>query len=448
TPTKIAARPPRGFGPDLIKRLPSPTDKSRMTSETRNPSVSLKSTFRFPPSPRGATMTDDVLILSGTRTPIGSLNGALASVSAPQLGSICVREALSRADAPPDQVDEVILGNVVSAGVGQNPARQAAIHAGVPVGVGATTVNKVCGSGLKAVMLAAQAVRLGDADLIVAGGMESMSQAPYLLPKARQGYRLGHGELLDAVIHDGLWDVYDQQNMGGFGDRCAAKFNFSRQEQDDFAVRSYTRALAAMDSGVLAAEIVPVETRDRKTTVLVSADEEPQRFNEEKLRSLRPAFGADGTVTAGNASSVNDGAAALTICSRRKCEELGVVPIARIVGSATFSQEPEWFTTAPIGALRKLTAALEWPLDSIDLFEINEAFAVVTMAAERELNLPAKKVNILGGAVSLGHPIGCTGARILITLLTALRHSGGKRGITCLCIGGGEAIALAIELTS
>ena len=341
----------------------------------------------------------------------------------------------------------MILGNVVSAGLGQNPARQASIHAGLPTSVGATTVNKVCGSGLKAVMLAEQAIRLGDANLVVAGGMESMSRAPYLLPKAREGYRMGNGELVDAMIHDGLWDVYGGQHMGGYGDLCASKFEFSRKEQDDFAVRSYTRAQQATRDGAFTDEITPVEVADRKQTTVVEVDEEPARFDEEKLRNLRAAFGEDGTITAGNASSINDGAAALVIGSEAAASRLGATPVARIVGAATFSQDPAWFTSAPIGSIQKLLKQLDWTIDQVDLFEINEAFAVVAMAAEKELSIPSEKLNVFGGAVALGHPIGATGARILLTLITALRRTGGRRGIASLCIGGGEAIALAVETT-
>ncbi|MFH1923042.1 MAG: acetyl-CoA C-acyltransferase, partial [Planctomycetota bacterium] len=374
------------------------------------------------------------VILSGVRTPIGSLGGALASAPAPELGSISIREALERAGVAPEEVDEVILGNVLGAGVGQNPARQASLGAALPASVGATTVNKVCGSGLKAVMMADQAIRLGEAGVVVAGGMESMSQAPYLLPKARQGYRMGHGELVDAIIHDGLWDVYGNQHMGVYGDRCAVKCGFTKKDQDDFAVRSYTRAQKAMAEGVFAEEIVPVAIQEKRQSTLVGEDEEPARFVEEKLRGLRPAFGAEGTVTAGNASSISDGAAALVLASESRSESLPARPLARVVGAATFSREPEWFTLAPIGAIKKLMEKVGWDIQSVDLFEINEAFAAVTMAAERELNIPAEKVNIYGGAVALGHPIGCSGARILVTLLTALKRTGARRGIASLCI--------------
>jgi acetyl-CoA C-acetyltransferase len=386
------------------------------------------------------------VILAGVRTPIGAMGGSLAAVPAPRLGATCIQALLDRTGVPGDQVDEVIMGNVVSAGLGQNPARQAALGAGLPTRVGATTVNKVCGSGLKAVMLADQAIRLGEASLVVAGGMENMSRAPYLLTKAREGYRMGHGELIDAMIQDGLWDVYGGQHMGTYGDRCAARYGFSREDQDDFAVRSHTRARQAIESGAFADEIVPVEVTVKGKTMTVAADEGPAKFDEAKLRALKPAFSPEGTVTAANASSINDGAAALLVAAEAKARELGVKPIARILGAATFSQDPAWFTTAPIGAIKALLAKLGWMPGDVDLYEINEAFAAVTMAAERELELPPEKVNIHGGAVALGHPIGCSGARVLVTLLNALKQTGKRRGVASLCIGGGEAVALAVEM--
>lgn len=387
----------------------------------------------------------EALILSAVRTPIGSLNGALAEIPAPELGALCVKEALARAGVDAARVDEVILGNVVSAGAGQNPARQAMIRAGVPVSVGAMTINKVCGSGLKAVMLASQAIRAGDAQIVVAGGMESMSRAPYLLAKARQGYRLGHGELLDSLIIDGLWDCYGQQHMGTYGDRCAESCKISRQDQDDFAVRSFTRARKAIAEGVFQTEIVPVAITVKKQTTLIAEDEGPARFEEAKLRQLRPAFHPEGTITAGNASSINDGAAAVVVAWDRAVVAKGLKPLAKVVGSVTFSREPEWFTLAPIGAVQKLLDQLGWTVGSVDLFEINEAFAVVALAAERELKISPEKLNIYGGAVALGHPIGASGARILVTLLNGLARTGGRRGIASLCIGGGEAVAVAVE---
>lgn len=387
----------------------------------------------------------ETLIVAGVRTPIGSLGGVLASIPAPTLGATCIKGVLEKSAVAAGDVDEVIMGNVVAAGIGQNPARQAAIKAGLPSTVGATTVNKVCGSGLKAVMLADQAIRLAEAQVVVAGGMESMSLAPYLVPLARQGYRMGHGQLVDSMIQDGLWDAYGQQHMGTLGERCAAKYNFNKHEQDEYAVRSYTRARKAIAEGVFDAEVVAVEVPGRKGTVLVSEDEEPSRFNEDKLRALKPAFAADGTVSAGNASSVNDGAAALLLASDARCASLRLKPVARIIGSTTFSREPEWFTTAPIGAIGKLLDKINWSVEGTDLFEINEAFSNVPMAAAKDLKIPAEKLNIYGGAVALGHPIGSSGARILVTLLTGLARTGGKRGIASLCIGGGEAVAIAVE---
>jgi acetyl-CoA C-acetyltransferase len=390
-------------------------------------------------------MASEALIVAGVRTPIGALGGVLSAVPATELGATCIKAALEKAKISGDDVSEVIMGNVVSAGIGQNPARQAAIKAGLPVSVGATTINKVCGSGLKAVMLATQSIRLGHSHVVVAGGMESMSLAPYLLPQARQGYRMGNGVVVDSMIHDGLWDVYSDKHMGIYGDQCAAKCGFSKQAQDDFAVRSYTRARKAAAEGVFDDEIVPVEIKSKKGSTLISEDEEPARFNEDKLRALRPAFGSEGTVTAGNASSINDGAAAVVVVSDARCASLRLKPVARIVGASTFSREPEWFTLAPIGAIKRLLDKVNWSPSDVDLFEINEAFAAVTMAAENELRLPAEKVNIYGGAVALGHPIGASGARVLVTLLTGLRRTGGNRGVACLCIGGGEAVALAVE---
>lgn len=390
-------------------------------------------------------MSQEVMIVTGVRTPIGALNGALASVSAPELGAACIKELLARTGLAKSKVDEVLMGNVVGAGIGQNPARQAAIFAGLPPHVGATTVNKVCGSGLKAVMLADQAIRLGDAGVVIAGGMESMSRAPYLLSKAREGYRMGHGALLDSLIVDGLWDVYGDKHMGTYGDRCAHEFHFTRQEQDDFAVRSHKRARKAIADGAFDSELIPIDVTVKGKTTRIGGDEGPSRFDEAKLRSLKPAFSPEGTITAGNASSINDGAAAVLVASKTRCDELTLRPAARVVAAGTFSQAPEWFTTAPVGAIRNLLDRLGWSVAEVDLFEINEAFAAVTMAAERELSIPGEKVNVLGGAVALGHPIGCSGARILVTLLNALKRTGGRRGIASLCIGGGEAVALAVE---
>ncbi len=388
-------------------------------------------------------------IVDGVRTPIGSMNGLLASVPAPRLGAACIAALLLRTGIDPSIVDEVILGNVIGAGLGQNPARQAALFGGLPYSVGATAVSKVCGSGIKAVMLGDQAIRLGEAHVVIAGGMENMSRAPYLLTRARSGYRLGHGELIDAMIHDGLWDVYHQKHMGTCGDSCASTFGMTRQEQDDHAVRSFLRAREAIARGAFRDEIVPVEIEGRGRPAVVEEDEGPSRFDEARLRSLKPAFGegAEATITAGNASSISDGASALLLISEDLRARIEPTPLARIVGAFTHSQEPEWFTTAPVFAVRKLLDRLGWRIDQVDLFEINEAFAVVAMVAARELSIPADRLNVRGGAVALGHPIGASGARILVTLMHALHQTGGRRGVASLCIGGGEAVALAIEMT-
>jgi acetyl-CoA C-acetyltransferase len=386
------------------------------------------------------------LILDGLRTPIGSIGGALANLPAPQLGASCLAELLRRNDLPGDRVDEVLMGLVLAAGTGQNPARAAAMAAGLPPHVGATTLNKVCGSGLKTVLLADQAIRSGDARLVLAGGMESMSRAPFLLPRAREGHRLGHAELLDALLQDGLQDADSRTLMGALADHCAKHCRISRSDQDDYAIQSHQRAQDAFASGAFANEIVPVSVPQGKgRAVLITTDEGPNRFDESKLRTLPPAFGENGTVTAGNASRISDGAAALLLASPEAAEELGRPPLARIVASSTFSREPEWFTLAPIGALQAVLDRAGWPVDSVDLFEINEAFAVVALAIQRALNLPMEKVNIQGGAIALGHPLGASGARILVTLLHALHRQNAQRGIATLCIGGGEAIAIAIE---
>jgi len=391
-------------------------------------------------------MLKQVYIAGALRTPIGAFGGVFAEVPAPVLGSEAVRSALDSSHVPPDQVDEVIFGNVVSAGLGQNVARQVSIGAGLSPTIGATTVNKVCGSGLKSVMFAAQAICAGDCAVVVAGGTENMSRAPYLLDKARTGYRMGNGELVDSLIRDGLWDVYNNLHMGTCGDRCAAKYGFTRQQQDDFAVASFQRALDAQKKGAFKDEIATVEAPAGKTKVLVGEDENPRKFNEEKLRQLKPAFGKDGTVTAGNASSINDGAAAVFVISADRAKALGIKPLARILGYATASREPEWFTIAPIGAIQRLLDQLSIGVSDVDLFEINEAFSVVPMAAMRELNIPHEKVNVNGGAVALGHPIGASGARTLVTLLHTMRQRNARVGIDALCIGGGEAVAMAVEL--
>jgi acetyl-CoA C-acetyltransferase len=391
-------------------------------------------------------MLNDVYLAGAARTPLGAFLGALSGVPAPRLGAIAVRESLARAGVPARAVDEVVMGNVVSAGLGQNVARQCAIGAGLPVSAGATSVNRVCGSGLKAVMMAAQAVQLGEAAAVVAGGAESMSRAPYLLERAREGYRLGSGELVDAMLRDGLTDAYGGFHMGTRGDVTARELGLSREDQDEYAVRSYRRAIEAADRGWSAAEIVPVEVPGKKGAVLVDKDEGPLRFDEEKLRKLPPAFGPGGTVTAGNASQISDGAAVVVVLSKGSLTELKVKPAARILGYTTFSREPEWFTTAPVDANRRLLKDLGLDAAKVDVFEINEAFAVVPMAVMRELSLPADKVNPLGGAISIGHPIGASGARVLITLLNALRIRKGRIGVASLCVGGGEAVALAVEM--
>jgi acetyl-CoA C-acetyltransferase len=390
-------------------------------------------------------MVKDVFLAGSARTAIGAFQGAFSEIPAAMLGGIAIRAALARGKIFGDAVDEVIFGNVIGAGLGQNVARQCTIGAGLNPKVGATTINKVCGSGLKAVMLAAQAIQCGDARVVVAGGAENMTRAPYLLEKARSGYRMGNGEIIDAMVRDGLWDVYSNLHMGMCGDRCAVKCGFTRQQQDDFAVASYKRALAAQAAGAMADEIVPVDAPSGKTTIKITEDEGPKKFNEEKLRQLKPAFGKDGTVTAANASSVNDGAAAMLVLSLEAVKQLGVTPEARILGYATASREPEWFTLAPIGALNRLMDQLSLSVRDVDLFEINEAFAVVTMAAMKELSIPHEKVNVHGGAIALGHPIGASGARTLVTLINAMKQRKAKIGIDTLCIGGGEAVAIAIE---
>ncbi|MBI4051954.1 MAG: thiolase family protein [Elusimicrobia bacterium] len=380
---------------------------------------------------------EEIFILSAARTPIGSFNGSLSTYTAPQLASKAVGQSLTRANIKPEQVDEVILGNVISAGIGQAPARQAMIFAGIPHKAGATTVNKVCGSGLKAVMMGAQSIRLGDSSVVVAGGMESMSKAPYLLEKARSGYRLGHAELVDSVIKDGLWDPYGNIHMGICGEMCAEKHQISRLEQDEYAILSYTRAQEAQKKGLFTEEILSVDG--------ITEDEEPKRVSFEKLPKLKPAFKPGGTITAANASKLNDGAAVLVLASGAQAKELGSKPLARVAGWATFSQEPEWFTTAPAGAIKDLLQKVGWDLNSVDLFEINEAFSVVSLAVCKLTGILKEKVNVHGGAVALGHPIGASGARILTTLLFALKQRNLKRGVASICLGGGESVAVAVE---
>ena len=388
-----------------------------------------------------------IVISSAARTPMGSLQGALGSVKAGQLGAVAIKGALQRSGADPSSIDALFMGNVLQAGQGQAPARQAAIFAGLVPRTPTVTINKMCGSGLEAVIQAARAVALGDATVAVAGGMESMTNASYLVPGARGGLRLGNSSLVDSLVHDGLWDVYNDKHMGSCAELCATKYGFSRAEQDEFAENSYRRAQRAQADGTFAAEIVPVDVVGRKGSVTtVAVDEGPAQVDFEKLRNLRPVFEKDGTITAANASTINDGAAALVITSEATAAERGLSVLATIEGYAAHGEAPEWFTTAPIGALRNLFAKTGWSPADVDLYEINEAFAVVPLAAAREFDIPADRLNVNGGAVALGHPIGASGARIVVTLLNALRTSGKRRGVAGICIGGGEALALAVEL--
>ena len=391
-------------------------------------------------------LNDPVVIVSAARTPMGAFQGELKDFTAPQLGAAAIRAAVERARIKPDRVQEVIMGCVLPAGQGQAPARQASIVAGLPLSTGCTTVNKMCGSGMKAAMFAHDLLAAGTNEVMVAGGMESMTNAPYLLPKARSGYRMGHHQVIDHMFLDGLEDAYDKGKlMGSFAEDCAGKYNFSREEQDKFAIASLERAQAANRNGWFAWEITPVAVKTGKAERFMEQDEQPFKANFEKIPTLKPAFRKDGTVTAANSSSISDGAAALVMMRRSTAAKLGLAPLALVVGHSTHSQEPGWFTTAPVGAIKKLFDATGWSAGKVDLYEINEAFAVVTMAAMREHGLPHDRVNIHGGACALGHPIGASGARILVTLIGALRKNGGKRGIATLCIGGGEATAMAIE---
>lgn len=388
----------------------------------------------------------ETVFLSAVRTPIGAFMGAFADLTAPQLGAVAIREAVARAGIDPAEVDEVLMGCVLTGGMGQAPARQAALFAGLPDSVPCTTVNKVCGSGMKTVMLADQAIRLGDADIVVAGGMESMTNAPYALDRARKGYRMGHGQLTDTMIHDGLWDPYNNVHMGNCGDLCADEHRYTREQVDAYAAESYRRALAAQSEGRLADEIVPVPVPQRKgDPVVVSVDEEPAKGDPAKLGSLRPAFGKEGVTTAGNASSIDDGAAALVLSSLDTAQAKGFRPIGRLVASASHAQDPQWFTTAPAEAVRKVLAKAGLAVSDIDLFEINEAFSVVAMAAADNLGIDRDRLNVNGGAVSLGHPIGMTGARLVVTALHELRRRGGRYAVCSPCIGGGEATAVLVE---
>ncbi|KVO97351.1 acetyl-CoA C-acetyltransferase [Burkholderia ubonensis] len=395
------------------------------------------------------TQHDPIVIVGAARTPMGGFQGDLAAATASELGAVAIRAALERAGVPAGQVDEIVFGCVLPAGQGQAPARQAALKAGLPLAAGATTVNKMCGSGMKAAMFAHDLLVAGSADVLVAGGMESMSNAPYLLPKARGGYRMGHGQVLDHMFLDGLEDAYDKGRlMGTFAEDCAAAYGFTRDAQDAFAIASLTRAQQAIASGRFAAEVAPVQVRAGKTDTVVSIDEQPGKAKLDKIPTLKPAFREGGTVTAANSSSISDGAAALVLMRRSEAERRGLTPKAVIVGHSTYADKPALFPTAPVGALRKLSEKTGWALRDVDLFEINEAFAVVAMAAMRDLDLPHDKVNVHGGACALGHPIGASGARVMVTLLAALETHGLRRGVASLCIGGGEATAIAIERLS
>jgi acetyl-CoA C-acetyltransferase len=387
----------------------------------------------------------EVFICSAVRTPIGAFQGALADLAAPKLGAVAIKSALERANLAASEVREVYMGNVLSAGIGQAPARQAAIFAGLPNDVPCTTVGKVCGSGLMAVMLGAKSVMLGDADVVVAGGMESMSNVPYYLPTARKGYRMGNQTVVDGMVHDGLWDPYKNFHMGVAGELCAKEMNFSREAQDNFARESYRRARTAQAEGLFNAEVVSVEVAGKKGPVMVHEDEEPSRGDPDKMAGLRPAFDKAGTITAANASKINDGASALVLASGDAVKRLGLTPLARIVGYGGAAQEPEWFTTAPSKAISNTLGKLGLTVNDIDLFEVNEAFAVVALAVAQKSEIDLQKVNVHGGAVALGHPIGASGARILTTLVHAMSARNVKRGLATLCIGGGEAVAVVVE---
>jgi len=392
-------------------------------------------------------MSDPVVIVSVARTPMGGMMGCLSGLAAHALGAVVIRAALERAGVASDAVDEVIMGNVLQAGQGQAPARQAALGAGLPLSAGCTTIHKVCGSGMKAAMFAHDLLLAGSARVVVAGGQESMSNAPYLLLRGRQGYRYGHSTVYDHMALDGLEDAYQRGTaMGVFAEDCAAKYAFTREQQDAYALESLRRARAASEDGSFAWEIAPVTVAGRKGDTVIDTDEAPTKAMPDKIPSLKPAFQKNGTVTAANASSISDGAAVLVMMRASTAKSLGVAPLARVVGHSQHAQEPAWFTTAPVGAMQKLFEKTGWTAQDVDLYEINEAFAVVTMAAMQELNLPHEKVNIHGGATALGHPIGASGARLITTLIGALRKTGGKRGMASLCIGGGEAVALAVEM--
>ncbi|MDB2565548.1 acetyl-CoA C-acyltransferase [Porticoccaceae bacterium] len=391
-------------------------------------------------------MSNPIAILSAMRTPMGGMMGSLSSLSASDLGGVAISSAISKSGLNASDIDEVLMGSVLTAGQGQAPARQAALAAGLPVSTSCTTVNKVCGSAMKSIMLGGNALRSGQASVVVAGGMESMSGAPYLLPQARQGYRFGHAQMLDHMQYDGLQDAYQGVAMGNFAETCASKYQFSREMQDAFAIESLSRAKQAIENGYFANEVAPVTLSTRRGDVIVDTDEQPGNAKPEKIPQLRPAFQKDGSVTAANASSISDGAAALTLMMSDEAEARGLKPIALIHGYDESAQEPEWFTTAPVTAVQNTLKRVGWSIDEVDLWEINEAFAVVAMAAMHELSIPHSKLNVHGGACALGHPIGASGARILVTLIHAMQRRGDKKGMASLCIGGGEATAMAIEL--
>lgn len=392
-------------------------------------------------------MNDPIVITGIARTPMGSFQGSLSDMTASQLGAAAIKSAVERSGIAPEDVQEVLMGCVLPAGQGQAPARQAGLGAGLPLGTGCTTINKMCGSGMKAAMLAYDSLMAGSNDIMVAGGMESMSNAPYLLPKARGGMRMGHGEVKDHMFLDGLEDAYETGRlMGSFAEECADKYSFTREAQDEFAITSLKRAQEAITSGAFEAEITPVTVKSRKSETIVTSDESPFNAKIDKIPTLRPAFRKDGTVTAANSSSISDGAAALTMMRRSEAEKRGLKPIAVVHGHSTFAHEPAWFTTAPVDAMKNLLSNVSWTSDEVDLFEINEAFAVVTMAGMHDLELSPDKVNVNGGACALGHPIGASGARILVTLIAALQRRNLKKGVAALCIGGGEATAMAVEL--
>ncbi len=387
----------------------------------------------------------EVFIVSAARTPIGAFQGALSTVPAPELGAAAIGAAIERAGVGVEDIDETYMGNVLTAGVGQAPARQAAKYAGVPDGVPATTVGKVCGSGLQSVILATKSILLGDADVALAGGMENMSLAPYLLQKARAGFRMGHGTAHDSMILDGLWDPYNDQHMGNCGELCAREMSFSREAQDEYAVESYKRALAAQEANEFAGELTPVTVKGRKGDTVVEIDEQPGKARLDKMASLRPAFDKEGTITAANASPINDGASALVLADASVVQAKGLTPLAKVVAYGGHAQAPEWFTTAPVGAIQTTLARAGLKASDIDLWEVNEAFAVVALAAMKEIGIERSQINVRGGAVALGHPIGCSGARILTTLVHAMKDRGAKRGLATLCIGGGEAVAVIVE---